>query len=91
VARGHRTYWIVRQRYRRSGLVGSALAVMLAAANLVPIVHGAQGGPGYPTSDLLGACALLVVAAVIPWLIARVCWRLHRRRYLDDMYALGPR
>ena len=91
MARGHRTYWIIRQRYRRVGYLGSALCICLVAIYLVPIVHGAQGSAGTPTSDLLDGIGLLIGAAIIPWLIARVCWRLHRRRYLDDMYALGPR
>ena len=86
--RVHRTYWIVRQRYRRAGYVGSVLAVLLCAVWLVPMVHGAEGGPT-AASDPVGTVVMLVIAALVPVLLARLCWRLHRRRYLADIYTLG--
>ena len=33
--------------------------------------------------------AIIHLAAIIPPLVARLLWRVHRRRFLDDMYPLS--
>ena len=86
----HRTYWIVRRRYRLAGYAGSILSTIIAAIYLVPLVHGADALAAVgQSSSSGGTIALLVVAAIIPPLAARLLWRIHRRRYLDEMYPLG--
>lgn len=89
MARAHRTYWIVRQRYRRAGYVGSLFAFSLCALWLVPNVNGAESDVGTATAGLGATIVLLLAAALIPSLVARVCWRVHRRRYFADIYDLG--
>jgi hypothetical protein len=80
----------VRRRYRRAGYVGALVTVFLAAAYLVPSVYGGQPDPvgGLEGRRLGGVLATLLAAALIPPLVARAAWRLHRRRYLADIYLL---
>ena len=88
--RVHRTYWRVRQRYRRAGYLGALVGMVLCAVWLVPRVHGSeQSAAASAAADPLGTLALLLIAALLPHLLARFCWRLHRRRYYDDIYLLG--
>jgi hypothetical protein len=90
MAKVHRTYWIVRQRYRQAGYLGSVVTVLLAFAYLVPSVHGADPVPATGgIFDVPGTIAMLLLAAAAPLLIGRLCWRLHRRRYFADIYHLG--
>lgn len=88
MAQVHRTFWVVRRRYRRAGYVGALAAVCLVAAYLVPYVHGAQADTATATSDWLGGVGLLLAAALLPPVIARLCWMVHKRRFIDDMWAL---
>jgi hypothetical protein len=86
----YRTYWIVRRRYRVAGYVGSIVSLLIAAFYLVPLVHGADAsGAAGPPGDPLETLGLLALAAVIPPVVARLLWRVHRRRFLDDMYPLS--
>jgi hypothetical protein len=86
----HRTYWIIRRRYRLAGYLGSIVSLFLTAFYLVPLVHGADASsPTGSSNDPLVTFALLTVAAIIPPVVARLIWRMHRRRYLDDMYPLS--
>lgn len=86
----YRTYWVVRRRYRLAGYVGSILSTLIAAVYLVPLVHGADASAAAgQSSSFGGTIALLMVAAIIPPLAGRLLWRIHRRRYLDDIYPLG--
>lgn len=90
MASRHRTYWIVRNRYRRGGYLASIASLLLAAFFLVPLVHGADvGGTAMATTSPLLTGGILLVAAILPPLVARVLWRFHRRRYLDDLYPLS--
>jgi hypothetical protein len=89
MASTHRTYWIVRQRYRRAGYVGSLAALVAAALYLVPNVHGADADLMAAAYGVWDTAGMLSAAAVLPPILARVCWRIHRRRYLDDIYTLG--
>lgn len=80
-----RSYFIVRRRYRQAGIVGAVVAVVVAALNLVPHVHGAEiplvGDAGL---GMLGALLVLTLAAVVPPALADLGWRIHRRRYLTE-------
>jgi prepilin signal peptidase PulO-like enzyme (type II secretory pathway) len=89
MAQVHRTFWLVRQRYRRGGLIGALLAVCLVAAYLVPMVHGAQLDAAAATTDWLSGVGLILAAALVPPLLARVGWQFHKRRFIDDMRSVG--
>ena len=90
MARVHRTYWIVRQRYRRAGYLASVVAVLLSAIWLMPNVHGADTAlAASAASGLPETLGILLLAALTPSILARLCWRLHRRRYFADIYQLG--
>ena len=89
MARVHRTFWVVRQRYRRAGYLASLVAVCLVAIYLVPMVHGAQIEGAPPPPDWLSSAGLLLAAALVPLLLARLGWRIHRQRFIDDMRMVG--
>lgn len=88
----HRTYWRVRQRYRRLGYAGSVLGGFIAVAVIAPLVHsaGASADPQYVPS-LLQWLALFFSAVALPPIIARIAWRVHRRRFLEDIYHFSLR
>jgi hypothetical protein len=80
-----RTYFALRRRYSRAGIIGSMVAVAFATFHLIPRVHGAeQPLVASASRDIASTATLLLVAACLPPLIAGLCWRLHRRRYLAD-------
>ena len=89
MAQVHRTFWVVRRRYRRAGYVGALAAVCLVSAYLVPMVHGAQLDAAAATTDWVWGAALLLAAALLPPVLARCGWMIHRRRYIDDMRAIA--
>ncbi len=92
MARAHRTYWKVRQRYRRAGFAGSILGGFIAVALIAPIGHGAEwSGAGIPLPTMLEWAALFLGAVLLPPVLARVAWRAHRRRYLEDIYRITQR
>ena len=86
----HRTFWIVRRRYQRAGYFGSLTAVLLTALYLVPKVHGGERSLviEHPAA-LLATLATLAAAALVPLILARLAWLLHRRRFVEDLYRLG--
>lgn len=92
MARAHRSYWRVRQRYRRAGWAGSVLGAFIAAAVIAPGVQSAEWAEaGVSLPQLLEWLALFLVAIALPPLLARAGWRAHRRRYFEDMYRMGHR
>ena len=88
MAQVHRTFWVVRRRYRRAGYVGALVAVCLVAAYLVPMCTARRPMRLRPPHDWLGGAGLLLAAALLPPVLARLCWMVHRRRFIDDMWAL---
>ena len=92
MARAHRTYWRVRQRYRWAGYAGSILGGFAAAALIAPIVHGAEwSAGGVPALALVQWFALSLGAVLLPPVLARAVWRAHRRRFFGDLYRITPR
>jgi hypothetical protein len=89
MAKVHRTYWKVRERYRRLGLAGSALGLVVGAAGVATGVQSAEwwADGGEPMS-LLGGIGLIASAVLAPFLLSRLAWRLHRRRFLEDIYRI---
>ena len=91
MARAHRTYWRVRQRYRQLGLGGSIVGGFATAALVAPNVNGAEWlGDGVPLPTAQGTAAF-VLAVVLPPVLARLAWRVHRRRFFEDMYRITAR
>ena len=92
MARAHRTYWIVRRRYRRIGMVAAVAAGLASGALMTPHVHSAEWTlQSDDVLTLLEALAGLAVAMLIPLVVARLLWRLHRRRFFEDMYQIKHR
>jgi hypothetical protein len=92
VARAHRTYWIIRQRYRRIGMVAAVAAGLACGALMTPHVHSAEWSlQGDDVLTLLEALTGLAIAMLIPLVVARLLWRLHRRRFFEDMYQIKHR
>ena len=66
-------------------------AVSLVSAHLVPMVHGAQLDAAATTTDWVGGAALLLAATLLPPVLARLGWMIHKRRYIDDMRSMQLR
>lgn len=90
MARVHRTFWIVRRRYRRIGYLGSLLGACICAVYMVPAVYSAQRAATEPSIGLLGTVAIVAAAVLVPPIIARLLWWMHRGRYFEDMYQITP-
>ncbi len=90
--RAHRTYWIVRQRYRRVGQIAAVAAGLASGALMTPHVHSAewtlQSDDVLTVVEALGG---LAIAMLIPLAVARLLWRLHRRRFFEDIYQIKHR
>ncbi len=90
MARVHRTFWIVRRRYRRIGYLGSLLGACICAVYMVPAVYSAQRAATDPSISLLGTVAIVAAAVLLPPILARLLWWMHRGRYFEDMYQITP-
>lgn len=90
MARVHRTFWIVRRRYRRIGYLGSLLGACICAVYMVPAVYSAQRAATEPSIGLLGTVAIVAAAVLVPPVLARLLWWMHRSRYFEDMYQITP-
>jgi hypothetical protein len=91
MARAHRTYWRVRQQYRRAGLAGSIIGGFATAALFAPNVNGAEWiSDGLPLPTVEGVLTF-ALAVALPPVLARLIWRLHRRRFFEDMYQITAR
>jgi hypothetical protein len=92
MAQAHRTYWIVRQRYRRIGLISAVAAGLATGAFMTPHVHSAEWTlQGDHVLTFIEALAGLLLATLIPLVAARLLWRLHRRRFYEDIYQIKLR
>lgn len=90
MARVHRTFWIVRRRYRRIGYLGSLLGAGISAVYMMPAVHSAQPAPTDSSMSLWGSAAIFAAAVLLPPILTRLLWWMHRGRYFDDMYQVIP-
>lgn len=80
-----RSYFAARRRFHRAGIVGSMLAVVVTYFHVAPNVHGAEVPVVDPAGwSVLGAALMLALAAVLPWTLAKLGWRVHRRRWLAE-------
>jgi hypothetical protein len=89
--RAHRTYWIIRQRYRRIGLGASIVGGLAAGALVAPYVHSADWSMPDEALTALQGVGMFVAAVVLPPIVARLLWWVHRRRYFDDIYQITHR
>lgn len=79
MSRQVRTFWVMRQRYRRSANMVTVLGALAGLATLAAI---------WPTVPVVwlqrdfvaGAIALVVLAALVPRLLVKMYWRMLRRR-----------
>ena len=91
MAKLHRTYWIVRQRYRRTGYVGALIAACLCAFYLVPSVYSAQPAQAGDPFDVWTSVGIFALAVILPPILARLLWWAHRGKYIEDMYRITTR
>ncbi|MEK0082113.1 hypothetical protein [Benzoatithermus flavus] len=89
--KAYRTYWIIRQRYRRIGLWGSIVGGLATGALLTPYVQSADWSTPGEATTLLQQVGIFVMAVLLPPVLARLFWRIHRRRYFDDIYQITHR
>jgi hypothetical protein len=87
----YRTYWIVRQRYRRLGFLGSIVGGLATGALLIPYVQSAQWTAPGEAATLAQNALAFVAAVALPPVVARILWRVHRRRFYDDIYQITRR
>jgi hypothetical protein len=80
-----RTYFVVRQRYKRARWVAAAGGVFVAALVIAIAVTRLQAtGPALDRGFYFGAAVLLLAAAAVPWLIVERLWQWARRRHFWD-------
>lgn len=91
MARVHRTYWIVRRRYRRVGYAGALIGAAICAIYLVPNVYSAQKAVPTEPVDWVTSLIIVAVAVLVPPILARLLWLMHRGRYFSDMYHITLR
>ena len=91
MARAHRTYWRIRQKYRNAGLAGSIVGGVAAAVLIAPNVNGAEWASGGASILALQGALGFVLAVVLPPLVAKLGWRVHRRRFYEDIYRITAR
>jgi hypothetical protein len=84
-AKRPRTYFVVRQRYKRARWVAAGGGLLVAALAIVMTLTRPEAtGPVLDTEFYLGAAVLLLVAAAVPWLIVEGLWRRARWRHFWD-------
>lgn len=92
MSRRHRSFWRVRQRYRRLGFLGSVVGGAVVALLIAPLVQGAGiAGPGGGPMGFTDWLAPFGLAVALPPLVAWLAWRVHRRRFRDDLHQLPLR
>ena len=80
-----RTYFVVRQRYRRARWMAAGGGVFVAAlAIAIAVTRLEVTGFNLDTGFYLGAAVLLLAAAALPWLIVEGLWQWARRRHFWD-------
>jgi hypothetical protein len=83
--RRHRTYFVVRCRYKRARWVaagGGVFAVAIAVAMRLSRLE--ETGLTLGMDFYVGTIALLLAGAAAPWLIVEGLWRWTRRRHFWD-------
>ena len=92
MSKRHRSFWRVRQRYRQLGFFGSVIGGSVVAFLVAPLVQGAGiGGAGGGPMGFTDWLAPFALAVALPPLLAWLAWRMHRRRFLDDICQLTLR
>jgi hypothetical protein len=80
-----RTYFVVRQRYKRARRVAAGGGILVAALAIAMTLTRPEGtGSALDTRFYLDAAVLLLAAAVVPWLIVEGLWQWTRRRHFWD-------
>lgn len=79
-----RTYWLVRERYRRAANIATVVG---AATGLALVVAPAVREPpdSLDARTLLAVCLIVLVAALVPRLIVRGLWRVQRARLRERL------
>lgn len=79
-----RSWWTVRERYRRAAqvasLLGGAAALGLVLLSLKDAGAGALGSPRF----LIGSALLLAAGVLAPRWIVNAAWRRRKIRYTHD-------
>ena len=92
MSRRYRTYWRVRQRYRQIGFLSAVLGGTVAAFLIAPLVHSASlGGDPGQAPNVLDLVTPFLAAVILPPLVTWLAWRVHRRRFIDDLYTIPLR
>ncbi len=84
-AKRPRTYFVVRQRYKRARWVAAGVGVLVAVlAIAMALTRLEVTGFDLDTGSYLGAAVLLLAAIAVPWLIVEGLWQWARRRHFWD-------
>ena len=74
----HRTFWVMRRRFRQAQWLGSAAVLVVTAATLgKALVESPSPGP-------MLAVVLSVAAAALTWLVIGLMWRRYRHLHHED-------
>ncbi len=79
MSRQVRTFWVMRQRYRRSANMVTVLGA-LAGLSVVAVIWPTLPGAWQQRDFVVGSIALVALAALVPRLLVKMFWRMLRRR-----------
>lgn len=78
-----RTFWVMRQRYRRAALLATIAGAATGGAVIFAIWPAAPGA--WLQRDFLAtAAAVLLLGALVPRLLVKTWWRMLRRRNYEE-------
>jgi pilus assembly protein TadC len=75
-----RTWWVVRERYRRAGWAASVLGGLLALLPILAAVRADGLGALLDPRFLLISLAVVTAGVVVPAWIVSALWRWQKRR-----------
>ena len=77
-----RTYYVVRQRYKRARWIAAAVGALVVAVLIAEAFTRLQTAGLPPHKGFyIGAIALLLAGTVVSWLVVEGLWRWARRRH----------
>jgi hypothetical protein len=77
-----RTYYVVRQRYKRARWIAAAVGALVVAVLIAEAFTRLQTAGLPPDKGFYtGAIALLLAGTVVSWLVVEGLWRWARRRH----------
>jgi threonine/homoserine/homoserine lactone efflux protein len=78
-----RTFWVMRERYRRAAGVVTVAGIVAGLA-IVAYLAPRGGGLLLQRAFIVQAALIVAASALLPWLLVRLMWRIERRRRREE-------